>query len=898
VGGPRSVAVLLSDIVGSTSLLSAGEASYPTLLLRHRELLEEAAVRHGGRLSPREGDGCLGLFGSATAAIGAGVDGQRALANEPWPDEMTVRVRMVVHEGDVVDVAGEPVGLAVHHAARMLGRAGAAQLLVSEAAATSARPLPAGVHLVDAGTHRLRDLPRPVQLLQVWADGLVVSRTRGTTHEAEPLIGRDDEVADVCAALESHRMVTITGPGGSGKTRLAQAVADMWRGRGNDEEIRWVELASLSDPSLVPTALLDALGIDPRGDDALGALVGRLTDRRLLLVLDNCEQVVDGVRPSIEALTRGCPDVRVMATSRVRVGSGGEAERPLAPLAVPEVPDGRGDDLACIAASPSVGLFTGRAAAVRPGFRLAPSNATKVAQICRRLGGLPLAIELATARLGVLSLDQLLARLDDLDVLKGGLRRDPRQRTMRATIDWSHELLNPDEQAAFRRLSVFVGGFALDAAEVVLQPFGLDADTTMDLVERLLANGLILANLESDEPRFHMLEPVRQYAAERLVANGESERAHMALVAWVVAMAEAAGRAFFVDQVKWAPRLREEQPNIRAALLNAVTCGDGVSALRITAALGYPWFTMGQPGARVLIDRAMEVPGPVDERLRAQALLSAGMMAQNATDLEVALPLLEEALSLFEACGSRRGQGWALVWLSRDQDRFTETARQTMLERAVALFRETRYLPGIAWSLAFLAGVRVRAGDIDAARPLAEEAFAVASSAGAPQPLAEALRMLGLIEFHERDLAEARRLWEHAAHNHRAADLGWQYASAPGQLGSVAALMGDRGPALEHFTRAVDLSADVASRDQFAVLLEVLVPFLWDLARYDDASQLLGAYDAIRPDYHHDPLRHVAAQVRATSRLERARIGGTALPLAEAIKTARRTLTDTAAVKQ
>jgi tetratricopeptide (TPR) repeat protein len=422
------------------------------------------------------------------------------------------------------------------------------------------------------------------------------------------------------------------------------------------------------------------------------------------------------------------------------------------------------------------------------------------------------------------------------------------------------------------------------------------------MVERLLANGLVLADLESAEPRFHLLEPVRQYGAERLVGEGDAAGAQRAHAAWVVTLAEAAERGFFGDQAVWATRLRQEQPNIRAALLGALARGDGVTALRIAAALAYPWFTMGQPDGRVLLDRALKAAGSVDDRLRARALLGAGILAQDATDFDAALPLLEEALALFQAGGGRRGQAWALTLLSRDQvmgqplARFTEAARRQMLERALVLFREADHPPGIAWSLAFLAGLQLGAGDLEGARRRAEEAFAVASVAGATQPVGEALRVLGDVAFREGDIAEARRLREEVAEIHRAGGDRWQEAVVAGQAGQAAALMGDVGAALDHFARSVSLAADINSHGQFALLLQALVPVLWELGRRDEASQLLGAYDAIRSDYENDRMRELASRVRG-SHLEATRVGGTLLPVAHAIKLANRVIAEELAAR-
>jgi predicted ATPase/DNA-binding SARP family transcriptional activator len=907
----RTVAILFSDVVGSTPLIEAAGDRYPNLLLRHRELLATAFAGHGGSLSSWEGDGCLALFPSATAAISAAVDGQRALGEERWPAGLIVRVRMVVHIGDVLVAGGEPIGLAVHHAARMLACGGPGQVLVSADAAASANPMRAGIGLEDAGTHRLPDLSRPVTLFQVAAEGLTIAERLTVSSETDGLIGRDSDIVDVTDTLARRRLVTITGPGGSGKTRLGQAVLERWRRHAGREAVRWVDLANLSDASLVPTAVGAELGVDSVGNDPLVALVQALDGRGMLIVLDNCEHVVDGVLPLIEAVDRRCPDVKVLATSRVKLGVRNEIEHQLGPLAVPPEQRHVDDPALSIAGYPSVELFLARAAAVRPGFRLTPGNVRQVAELSRRLDGLPLAIELAAARLRVLSLDQLVARLDDLDVLKDQDSRDARQRTMRATIDWSYDLLDPNEQATFRRISVFTGGFTLDAAEKVLRGRGVAAEDTTDLIERLLAHGLVVADLESEVFRFRMLEPVRQYAASRLAGETEAVLVHRAHAAWAVTVAEIAEREFFTDQPAWTSVLQHEQHNIRAALLGALGRGEEVTALRIVAALGYAWFTMGQPDGRSLVDRALEAAGDVDDdRLRARALLASGLLAQDETDYAAARLQLEQALTLFELCGSRRGQAWTYVVLSRDQDAYSENARREMLERALQLFRDTGDQRGVAMSLALAADIWLRAGDTRGGRRHGEEAFAVASAAGITQVVGEALRVLGWAAFDDDDLSEARRLWREAADIHRSGGDRWQESIVEGLAGQAAAVMGDRRSALEHFARAASLGAHI-NPHLFAVLLQSLVPFLWRLGRREEAAQLLGAYDALRPGggrassptrgfYHDRPrtiwagttqMREVAEQV-ANSDLEAARRLGTQLTFIDASAFATRVIAE------
>jgi hypothetical protein len=527
---------------------------------------------------------------------------------------------------------------------------------------------------------------------------------------------------------------------------------------------------------------------------------------------------------------------------------------------------------------------------------LESDDVAAVVSICRALDGIPLAIELAAGRLRSLSLADLAERLgDQLSVLARHRPAGPdgaRHQTLRITLDWSYDLLTDQQRTLAQRLSVFAGGFRLDAVEAVC---GRELHV-LDGIDELVAKSWV--TFDGVTARHRLLEPLRQYLAERLAETGATEAIQRAHATWVVNLAEAAERGFFTDQAAWTRRLNAEQANIRAALAGAIDRGDGVTALRIAAALGYPWFTMGQPDARTLLDQALHAAGPVDARLRARALAAAGLLArwparrhddQDASDYEMADALLKDALALFRACGSRRGQAVALTWMSIRPEPGDEENARARLEEALAIFRDTQHAPGIAWSLAFLASLRLGGGDIDGARSLAEESLESATEANITQPMVEALRVLGHVALADADLAGARRRLEAAAALCRSVGDRWQEVVATSEAGNVAAPMADLPAALDHYARSVDLIDEISSPDLLAILLEGFVPFLWGRDKNHEAARLLGAYDTIKPFYSVDRLRDVAARVRASA-LEDARLEGTHLPFGETIAMIRRAI--------
>ena len=556
---------LFSDIEGSTRLLdSLGSAAYTGVLERQAAILRAAFARHAGREENTEGDSFFVVFDSALEAVLAAVEAQRALAAEPWPPGVEVKVRMGLHAGEASTSAAGLVGLDINRAARIAAAAHGGQIVVSDAV----RSLVTGdlgpeLSLRGLGNHRLKDLREPQPLAQVVADGLRIEFPPLRSLDARPnnlptqltsFVGRERELAEAGALLAANRLVTLTGPGGTGKTRLSLQVAAN-AAEDFPDGIFFVALETVREPALVPSRLAAAIGIaEPGRRTTTEVLVEWLTGKRVLLVLDNFEQVLDA-GPIVADLLRSAEGLKVLATSRAPLHVSGEQEYPVPGLPTP--PDlsqltslelaslpaaERSVDPATLSTYEAVRLFIARAGAVKPGFEVTNENAPAVAAIVARLHGMPLAIELAAARVKLLSPDAILARLEgQLGLLAAGARDLPeRQQTLRGAIAWSYDLLDEPGRLLLDRLSVFAGGIELDAAEAVCGPA---AELGGDVVDGLfsLANQSLIRTIESStETGFAMLETIREFALEKLEARGEREELERRHGAWFLDLASAA----------------------------------------------------------------------------------------------------------------------------------------------------------------------------------------------------------------------------------------------------------------------------------------------------------------------------------------------------------------------
>jgi non-specific serine/threonine protein kinase len=537
----------------------------------------------------------------------------------------------------------------------------------------------------------------------------------------------------------------------------------------------------------------------------------------------------------------------VLATSREPLGLPGEVERPVPPLDRP-APDAL-ESLERLAAYDAVRLLVERGADVRPGFRLTDGNAAALARICSKLAGLPLAIELAAARLRTLSPEQVADRLrEQLDLLtQGGRNRPNRHQTMRATLDWSNQLLAADERIVFRRLSVFAGGFTLDAAEQVVDRDGMDRAGVAGAVERLASKSLVAIDHDRDEPRLHMLEPVRQYAAEQLRESGERDRVVRQHLEWVESLAAKAGSEFMREQRRLSARLRDEQDNIRQAMESALTGVDGEAALRIAAMLAYAWNTMAQPDARAWVLRALAAAPGAPDLIRAVALFGAGLLAENALDYDQALVHQRNALAISRAVGARVLEGSALMGIGRiawgiDVDARLPTA---WFEDALRIFREIDEPVGIGWTLVFLAEEQLKAGDLEGAASRATEASDVGSRSGLLQVVAGSRRVLAVIAIKRSQYADAKRLLEEAAAAYEQADDRWQHAVILTMTAHLAFDRGDDDPALGPLREALRLARGSGSSAWMAHAITLAIDVLHRRGRAGEVATLVGALEVL-----------------------------------------------------
>ncbi|MEO5986151.1 MAG: adenylate/guanylate cyclase domain-containing protein [Candidatus Limnocylindria bacterium] len=648
-----TVTFLFTDIEGSTRLLQACGDRWPMLLRRHEELLIDAFTRHGGLVVGTQGDSFFVVFREAAGALAGAVDGQRALAGEAWPNDGRISVRMGMHTGDALPVNDTYVGLDVHRAARIMDAGHGGQILASSTTASLVRQsLPDGFELADLGQHRLKDLAAPEQLFAVQVQGLASEFPPLRTIDAAPnnlptqltsFVGRDREVREICDLLSDHRLVTLTGPGGTGKTRLSiQAAAEVVDRF--PAGAFFVPLALIREVELVLPTIAQTVGLSDPGRDPLQRLAEHLAGKRLLVVLDNLEQVVDAAHDIAEVL-RLVPEMHMIATSRSALRIYGEQEYPVAPLSLPD-PKTLALDTT-IAQFPAVALFVERARAVRPDFEITPENASAVAEICWRLEGLPLAIELAAARVRILSPSAMLSRLTSrLDLGVGGARdRSERQQTLRGAIAWSYDILDERERRFFTCFSVFAGGADLEDVEAVI-----GAEDAFDAIASLVDKSLVRQLDGGSAPaRFRMLETIREYAHEQLVASGELENLRGRHASHFVELAEQlSAEVMSSRQKELLDRMEREHDNIRAAIATCLEHGDSDLALRVLPACWRFWqmrgyLVEGSERAR----RILALPGiDANSLARARAEEAAGGIAYWRGDFEAARSHYSEALRI------------------------------------------------------------------------------------------------------------------------------------------------------------------------------------------------------------------------------------------------------------
>ena len=902
----ETLTFLFTDIEGSTALLGRlGDDGYAQLLAGHHALVRAALAAHGGREVDTQGDAFFAVFSSPRGCVAAAVQMQRALAAYAWPGGERVRVRMGIHCGEAARTAAGLVGLEVHRAARVAAVGHGGQVLISEAAAVLVRDgLPTGTALADLGVHRLKDLGRPERIFQLHAAGLPAGfpPLRSLGNPALPnnlpaqlssFIGRDREVAEVRALVESSRLVTLTGAGGCGKTRLGlQVAAELLDGSGDG--VWLAELAAATDQDAVPAAIAQALRLTGQpGRPALEALLDALALQDVLIVADNCEHLIGGCAKTAEAIVRRCPRVHLLATSREPLGIGGEVIYRVPSMSLP----GPGEaGLSAAGSSDAVALFAERARAHGVALPVDEQTGPLAVSVCRRLDGMPLAIELAAARLRSMSLAELHGRLDQrFGLLTGGSRTAlERQQTLRATVGWSYSLLTEAERALLGRLSAFAGGFGLDAAEAVGGSGDLDVLEVADLLGSLVDKSLVVAEPAGGTLRYRLLETIRLFAAEKLAEAGEAAAVGAAHCAHFLALAEAAAAPLTgPEQGQWLARLDADQDNLRRAAGHAVSDPDGTATvLRLGVALERYWVARSrEQDAFGLLGPALQRPeARADPALFAAALVTASLTAGH-IDVATARQLAEQAVGLARQLGDERLLSHSLGALCGAHffAGQPETGRPFGQE-SVELARHLGDDVLLAWSLLRYLLTTGPARSL----PLYAEAFACTERSGDQLVNSFLHNNAGLAALDAGDIPAARAHLEAAAQAGQ--QIGYQDPVVMFNLGCVLRGEGDPDGARSMFETALRINR--RNGDNWAMAYDIagLACLAGDAGDWDRAATLHGAAQALldRTGVAWDQAealnrQHSLGQARASlgdQQLERAYAQGKALSLEKALELA------------
>lgn len=816
-----TITFLLTDVEGSTVLWEQYPEAMRAAMARHDALIEQVVANSGGMLvRPRgEGDSRFAVFETAAGAVRAAAEIQSALTSGLVEFPFPVRVRSGLHTGAADWRDGDYYGSAVNRCARIRGLAHGGQTLLSQATAELIRDdLSQGFRLVELGTHRLRGLTRPETLFQLWLpDGpnefppLASAGSVPNNLLVPPtaIIGRRREVADITGLLadEAVRLVTLTGPGGTGKTRLSLELGHELLERFPDG-VFFVDLAPIADPALVPTTVAHALGLrEGGGRPPFDSLKEYLAARRMLLILDNLEQIITAAS-FVANLLAVAPKLKALVTSRIPLNLRGEREYPLATLPVP--PPGTAPTPEQLLDYESVRLFTRQARAARPAFELTPENAAAVAGICRRLDGLPLALEIAAARIRIFPPAALLNRLDQsMKLLVGGAADLPeRHQTVRAAIDWSYALLTPEEQRVFARLSVFVGGFTFETAEAVA-----NWDGALDIVsgiESLVRNSLARqVDWPDDEPRFDMLQTIRDYAQEKLAESGELSAAGFAHASYFSTFAEQAmHRIMSREAMRWLPRTEADHDNYRAAMAWGLqTPGAAGLAARVASFLSWFWFRHSHfHEGREWTERIVRATDGEETEAAAMAHAAAAMMANWNGDLSIALDHIDLATRLADGMGIEMNQAacrffYGVILLNQGKHQ----PAYGYLSSAAELFNQLQWHWLQTTSLVHQSNAALGLGQPEQALRMLDAAYPAIREMGDQYQISWCLQNYGEIARAQGDYARARAYYREAESWAREAEAPAEDARLAHNYGYLALHEGDRDEAESLFRQSLDM---------------------------------------------------------------------------------------------
>ncbi len=824
VEGPLATfTVLFTDIEGSTTLWEEQPDAMHVALIRHDAILRSSIEEPGGVVFRTLGDSFCATFDSPDAALAAVVLAQQRLTAEPWPQKATIRVRMGLHTGPCIARDGDFFGPAVNRTARLESAAHGGQTVLSEATAELVTPvLLEQVELRDLGLHRLKDLGRPEHVFQVTAPGLPSEfpplrslenpdLPNNLPEQFTTFIGRDAELMEIRALIEQARLVTLVGSGGSGKTRLAlQVAAELLDGTGAG--VWFVELAAVTDADRVMASLLSALGLREKpGRPLFETLVESIGSRHILVVLDNCEHVIGEVASIADRLLRVCPHVHLLATSRETLAIDAEWTYRVPSLSLPPA----GVDIENALSFDAVQLFVDRARQHQPGFTADDGNLHIVLDLCRRLDGIPLALELAAVRLRSMALPDILRHLHDrFALLTGGSRTAiARHQTLRATVDWSYDLLSHDEALVLRGLSVFAGGFTVEAAEAVCVSATIASFSFLNILASLSDKSLVQADI-GESTRYHLNETIRQYARERLAEDGDqvAQSSRQAHAHFYLHLAErVAPELSGGDQKSWLDVLELERDNLRATIAFFLDRqADTNHALRFCVALRRFWFARGywNEGSEILAAALDLAHSNAVDRVEAGALRAAALVAA--------------------------GQLWSRRSIYNTADRFyqegLDIGRSLQDDSVIA-----ECLCGIAWA-AFSLGQR------EAAVPIMDESLEHARRAGNPQLLGTVLERRASINYS--DLTQARANYAEALECLRLAEDLMNIGIVENNLADLELITGNTESARSHLQSALAISHELRDESVMYNLVN-----LGHLALLD--GEIAGAQDL-----YHQALRH------------------------------------------
>lgn len=855
-----TVTLLFTDIEGSTKLWEAHPEAMRVALARHDALLRAAIETSGGFVFKTIGDAFCAAFEFADDAIQAALTAQLALAIEVWPDPVAIKVRTALHSGAVESRDNDYFGPPVNRVARLLSAAHGGQTLLSRSAFERlSQPITSPLALKDLGLHQLKDLSEPEQVFQLLHERLpaefppirsLSTHPNNLPQQLTSFIGRELETEDLKSLLERSRLVTLTGSGGTGKTRLGLQVAANSLERFPDG-VWMVELAPLTDAERVPSTVANVLGVKEETERAiLEGIKDRLKAQNLLLILDNCEHLLDACAMLADTILRSCPDIKILATSREGLGISGEQRYRVPSLSLPNI-DLRSSPLR-INDYEAVRLFVDRAQLHQPQFAVTTANETALASICSRLDGIPLAIELAAARVRTFSLEDIESKLDHrFRLLTGGSRTElPRQQTLKALTDWSYELLNDLEKGLLRRLSVFAGGFDLEGCERVCSDHEIDAFEVMELLNSLCDKSLVIADHLGNRTRYRLLETVRQYGRDLLIEHGEDVHWRSQHLRYFLELAQRSeSNLGGQDSQIWLDLLDLEFENFAVAMENSLTDPEGPSlGQRLGAALWRFWMMRGQVFAgRRMIRKVLEVSDcdqPTKEL--AKCLHSAGTLSIIQTDYDDARRLLGLAADMAHEVGELGAEAGSRVNLATIEQSDGDLERAlAQFKVSLAIFEELGDVRGESIALTCLGSVSCDLRDLESAERYIRRSIEIARKQGNREALTNGLNNLGVVLRNGGHEAAAREAYEESLSIAIELGLVWDISMTKVNLATCARMRDEPLAAREFLLAAKDSLIKIGNRRHQSNWLDEASWVELSLGNPEQALKLMAAAESI-----------------------------------------------------